>query len=166
MSCETEKASVWPSKDPEETLDYAVDFEPFLTRFWERGTTYTTSTRVRPTRPNGFEYECTSGGQSAQREPIWPTTLGATKTDGSITWTCRAVSSSSLTASIDGTPTWEADGVTISGETVSDSLAIAYISGGTDGEDYSVQVIATMTDGTIRAKTVILPVRVPVRVCD
>jgi hypothetical protein len=41
---------------------------------------------------NGFCYECTARdfpGVTGPTEPVWPTTIGETIQDGSITWTCR-----------------------------------------------------------------------------
>ncbi|HEX4439517.1 MAG TPA: putative Ig domain-containing protein [Thermoanaerobaculia bacterium] len=65
----------------------------------EAGTTWTASTAfaagvvVRPASgfnsPNGFRgfnFQ-SSGGTSGASEPVWPTTIGATVTDGTITWT-------------------------------------------------------------------------------
>lgn len=166
MTCTPESATVWPAKDPDDTLDYAVDFEPFLVNYWERGMQYTVASRVRPNRANGFEYECTVAGQSAHKEPIWPTTIGQTRIDGSITWTCRAVSSASLRTTIVGVPVWESDDLTISGESASDQLALANISGGEDGESYSVLITATFADGTVKANVCILPVKRAELVCD
>jgi HK97 family phage major capsid protein len=39
---------------------------------------------------NGFRYECTTAGTSTTTQPTWPTVEGATVTDGTVTWTCRA----------------------------------------------------------------------------
>jgi hypothetical protein len=168
VSCDIEPAAVWPAKDPSEKLDYAVSFERGLTRFWKPGETYTATTHVRPSKPTGFEYECTTTGQSGAREPTnWPTTEGATLTEGSVTWTCRAISALSLITTISATPTWVAPtGITVSGETISGQMAIAYIAGGQDGQEYSVLVTATCADTTIRSKACILPVKRAIRVCE
>jgi hypothetical protein len=173
MTCKPVKASVWPPKHPDATLDYAVDFEEQCARVWSSLTDFQAGEYIRVFsggKAVGFEFEPTTPGRSGLRAPVFPSVLGATITDGSVVWTCRAISAASLLRTISGTPAWEItddDGdVTISGETVSGFKAIAYLAGGTDGEDYVVTVSATTTpDSLVLPKTVILPVRIPVKVC-
>ena len=55
---------------------------------WAVSTAYTSASYVIPTTPNGRFYHCTTAGTShAATEPTWPTTKGATVTDGTATWT-------------------------------------------------------------------------------
>jgi len=59
---------------------------------WATGTAYALGVFVVPTAglENGFRYECTTAGTShATTQPTWPTTEGATVTDGTVVWTCR-----------------------------------------------------------------------------
>jgi len=166
MTCYSESAAaVWPEKDPADKLDYAVDFEGAITNRVMRGRNYSLTMRVRPSKATGYEYECTTAGQTGWREPKFPMTIGATVVDGSVVWTCRALSNASLSTTVASTPTWSAPGLTLSGETLIGQRAIAYIEGGEDGQDYSIVVTATMADGSVRTKVVILPVRRAVRVC-
>lgn len=66
------------------------DFRTFVMDYyhWVSGTTLSASqtTRRIPTVPNGFVYEVSVGGTTGGSEPTWPTTVGATVTDGTVTW--------------------------------------------------------------------------------
>lgn len=44
---------------------------------------------VRPTVANGRYFYATTGGSSSGSEPTWNTTIGATTTDGGVTWTAN-----------------------------------------------------------------------------
>lgn len=59
---------------------------------WAVATAYTLGQQVEPTTPNTYYYEVTTAGTShATTEPTWPTTpLGATVSDGTVTWTLKA----------------------------------------------------------------------------
>lgn len=58
---------------------------------WAAGTAYNVGDRVFPTTRNGYVYECTAAGTSdAATEPIWPTNIGDTVVDGTVTWQCIA----------------------------------------------------------------------------
>lgn len=69
------------------TLTY-TQADSFATT-WAATTTYggdTTSHFVRPTVGNTFIYRATAAGTSAGTEPTWPTTVGLTVVDSSVTW--------------------------------------------------------------------------------
>jgi len=53
-----------------------------------RGTT-AVGTCVRPSKHNGFVYECTASAGVLGTEPVWPTTPGESVSDGTNTWICR-----------------------------------------------------------------------------
>ncbi len=57
---------------------------------WEASTAYALGDMVVPSTHNGYAYECTVAGTSDSSEPSWPTTVGNTVSDNSVTWTCRA----------------------------------------------------------------------------
>lgn len=54
---------------------------------WATGTIYTSGEYRVPTVANGYAYQVTVAGTShATTQPTWPTTVGATVTDGTVTW--------------------------------------------------------------------------------
>lgn len=56
---------------------------------WAAATAYVVDGCVKPTSPNSFWYKCTVAGTShATVQPTWPTTVGGTVTDGTVTWKC------------------------------------------------------------------------------
>ncbi len=65
---------------------------------WQPGRAYRVGECVVPnydplTRKNlyvAWKYECTVAGTSDSAQPVWPTTIDATVTDGGVTWTCKA----------------------------------------------------------------------------
>jgi hypothetical protein len=59
---------------------------------WAASTTYAANDIRKPTpqNRNGFRYKVTAGGggNSGSTEPTWPLEIGATITDGALTWAC------------------------------------------------------------------------------
>lgn len=56
---------------------------------WQATTSFAHGTIITPTVPNGLAFENEGGtASSGSTEPVWPLTVGATVTDGGITWTC------------------------------------------------------------------------------
>lgn len=51
-------------------------------------TAYNVGEVRRPSTGNGFLYRVAVAGTSSGTAPTWPTTIGATVTDGGVTWTC------------------------------------------------------------------------------
>lgn len=154
-------AGEWPAKDPDDKLDYYVNFEPECARLWDRDTEFAFGDRVRPQKSTGFEYEW-SAGRTGNRPPVFPTVLGRTVADGSGTWTCRALSASSLKRTISGTPTWTVDaGLTVESVAIAGTISMAYLSGGVSGQTYSVRINAILSDGSDITATCVLPVERP-----
>lgn len=51
-------------------------------------TAYALGAYVTPATANGYYYKATAAGTSGGTVPTYPTTIGATVTDGTVTWTC------------------------------------------------------------------------------
>ncbi len=66
--------------------EYDTDYVPYTT--WAQNTSYSLGALVMPTTLNGYQYKCTGAGTSGTEEPEWPTTIGGTVTDGTVTWEC------------------------------------------------------------------------------
>lgn len=106
----------------------------------------------RPKKPNGYEYEVTGAGQCVKAEPDWPETPGLTVRCGSVEFTCRAISNSSLARVVTGC-TWLGGTLTISDEgfvnTDGAQAVFAYAAGGTSGDKGEVVARITFNDGSI-----------------
>ena len=123
----------------------------FLARVWTPGTAFDSGVAVRPSLPTGLQYS-SSGGHSGANEPRWPTALGGTVTDGSITWTAEAIDNDSLRATITDSD-WTAEmGITVDNDATTNTnglqIVSAQVSGGTSGETYLVSNVVTLSDGT------------------
>lgn len=154
--------SVTVQKRPGETVDRTLNLRGEIQQAWRAGVEYATNAYVRPTRPNGFDYKVTSAGtgRTSAAEPRWPTTVGGTVTDGSITWTCQAPSTSScdpLSGSATVTPPTGITATHVSTDPLGDvKLRLA---GGTAGQDYGVLVTAPTSGGQSIQCEVIVQVR-------
>jgi phage tail sheath gpL-like len=69
---------------------------------WAATTAFATGTFAQPSVANGYYYEASTGGTTSSSPPTWPTTIGTTVTDGSVTWTCWGTLSSIGIASLGG----------------------------------------------------------------
>ncbi len=70
-----------------------VTLRPRIGSAWSAGKVYATGTYTHPkdaiTTPFFFKVTAGGGGYSGATEPTWPTTPGATVSDGDLTWTCQ-----------------------------------------------------------------------------
>jgi hypothetical protein len=86
-------------------------------------TAYALRAIVRPASANGYLYEAVVAGTSGGTVPTWPTVVGATVTDGGVTWVNRGRAVLVLDFA---DPSWASS--TITGRTV-----VVYKDTGTDG---------------------------------
>jgi hypothetical protein len=74
-----------------------TDDRSFQPSAWTANTVYILGNVRRPTVYNGgFTYEVLVAGTSGATEPTWPTTIGNTVTDGTVTWRCRKTTGTGL----------------------------------------------------------------------
>lgn len=55
---------------------------------WVLNTAYSLNAKRVPTVANGYYYTVTTAGTSSGTQPTWPTSVGTTVVDGTVTWTC------------------------------------------------------------------------------
>jgi len=75
-----------------------VSVNPVIDSAWKVSTVYSQDYYVVPIVSNGYYYSATTGGTSSSSEPSWPTTIGQTVGDNSITWInmCQILNISSV----------------------------------------------------------------------
>jgi|SRR5882672_6320278 len=137
------------TKKPGEAVTYEIPWWLYLGHTWRPGERFVTTTYVRPSRPNGFEYECTTAGQTGAREPTWPTTVALTVTDGSVIWTCRAIGNNAVDT-ISGNGNWVGEtGITVANPQTDaiKQLSSARVSAGTAGQTYFITCTIVTTGG-------------------
>jgi hypothetical protein len=100
---------------------FEFEWRDVIVGAWTAGRAQALLDVVRPTVPMGFYAECTTAGMAAASEPRWPTTAGATVTDGSVVWTMRAPSSVTLPTITAHTYVITPAGITQSSPTISGS---------------------------------------------
>lgn len=73
------------------SASYAVPFtaDIYFSQPWVTLTAYAAGAIRVPTTLNGFRYRVTVAGTAAAGEPVWPTTVGTTVADGTVTWVCE-----------------------------------------------------------------------------
>lgn len=71
------------------TISHAALFDLATPANWVASTVYALGAFAKPVTQNGYHYEVTTAGTSAATEPTWPTVVGNTVVDGTVTWTCR-----------------------------------------------------------------------------
>lgn len=82
-------------------------------------TAYALGAYVTPATTNGYYYKATAAGTSGSSIPTYPTTIGGTVTDGTVTWTCAGKTAlvSGTDYEIRGAGVYAFSDSTIAGET-------------------------------------------------
>jgi hypothetical protein len=146
------------AKDPNVPATYSIDFHDAIVREPKRDYDFTTAQFVRAQRPTGFYYECTTAGRTSAHYPTWPRAAAETVTDGSVVWTARHPTGSTI-------PTMSSVTWTVPSGIVKDSqsevglVAFITLSGGTDGVDYDILCRMTPSSGNVVEQTITVPVR-------
>lgn len=125
------------------------DFSRDLETVWLPGTVVSASSYARPTSPNGYEYQCTTGGQSGTKEPNWPTSEGDTVTDGSIVWTAVAFGTNATDTISTVSVTSDAD-MTVSDTTQSNGAVTAKVTSSVKGTHNVLFSVGTAAGETIK----------------
>lgn len=132
------------TKDPAEEKKVTLNLFKYCANYWRANEPFDLNEYARPRKATGFAYQ-SGGGTSGAREPIWPTTLGRTVTDGSVTWTCVVAQANGLNAVSAPSATPDPLGITITDVSVSETTKIlATYQGGTLGQDYDAVFTFTL----------------------
>lgn len=150
------------SKTVDEVLVLGFEFARELETVWRPGEEYATTDPdyVRPTVPNGFEYECTNTGQSGFDEPVWPLTVDSTVDDGSVEWTARAFGANATDTISARTVTAQA-GLTVDSSSIDGTKVVVTVSGGTLSKDYELSCKITTAGGETIEAIALVSVRRP-----
>ena len=145
-------------KDPDAPATYSIDFHDSVVREAKRDYDFSSGQYVRPQRGTGFYYECTTAGRTSAHYPTWPRAATETVNDGSVVWTARHPTGSSIptiTSAVWTPPI----GLTVDSQSEVGLVAFVTLSGGTDGVDYEVLCRMTPSTGDIIEQTITVPVR-------
>jgi len=140
---------------------FGIDWAKWLKKPWRAGQLVTVGAVIRPRTPNGYQLTATVGGQSGNVEPIWPTTIGQTIVDGSVTWAVEALDLTSLSATVVSAQWQVPTGVAVDGQSLSGQIvsAVLDVTQAVVGQTYTVNVPTTMSDGEVKTGRIVLKVR-------
>lgn len=145
-------------KDPNVPAQYTIDWHDELIGQPLREMAFTAGEFVQAQRDTGWYYECTTAGRTGRNYPTWSRAEGETVNDGSLVWTARHPSSSSVPAVSSATWTLPS-GITKDSQSEAGVLTHIVLSGGTDGVDYDITCRMTPTSGNVAEKTITIEVR-------
>lgn len=153
-------------QDPSESFPYRADFFGECAKFRESNKDYAINIAVVPYSGTGFQYRVTTAGRTGVKEPRWPEVAGQTVKDGSIVLACELPTADSLERTL-SSAVWTADtGLTLSGKVDASTDSTINISGGTDGQDYQVVCVGTLTGSKIAVASFTIQIRRPARVAQ
>lgn len=148
-------------KDPDDVeAEYAIDWYDELVPVAEREAAIAEGTVAQFEPDTGWLYECTTGGRTSRHYPrSVARAAGQTFADGSVVWTCRHpddVSSIPVVQDAD----WDVPaGITLVSQSQLGTVTRIKLSGGTDGEDYTLTCHMTPTVGAPMDQSIVIPVR-------
>ena len=128
------------TKTANEGITLEWEFARVLEYVWLPGQEYAVNDFVRPTAPNGFQYECINIGQTDNEEPDWTTTLASprnTITDGSVIWAVSDFGNDGSDTISTQTVTPET-GLSAGSATKVGTKISSRVTGGTSGNTYDV----------------------------
>lgn len=144
-------------KDPAAEKKVELNLFRFCANYWRANELVSMGEYFRPTKATGFSYQVTTAGTTGEREPSWPTTLGATVNSGSVTFTCAEAGSNGLNALSSPSAVSDPTGMTIASATVSETTKLlATYQGGTLGQDYDAVYTFTLNGITRVARQKVL----------
>lgn len=136
------------TKDADETLSVVLDCYPICAAFWRANERVDADEYVRPLHPTGFAYKAGAAGTTAGREPKWPTALGGTVVDGSVTWSAVAASTNGVNAISSPSAASDPSGLTISVAVSEASKLVATYAGGDQDQSYDAVFTFTLNSQT------------------
>lgn len=136
-------------KDPDRDTRYEIDARRLIFAEMRRDRPYAEGAIVKAPRHTGFYYECTASGETKHNWPDLPRADGETVQDGSVEWTARHPSSSSLPTVASVSWAVDASGLTVPSHDIEGGLIFPTLSGGTDGESYEVTATITWPTGQV-----------------
>lgn len=117
--CRKSFGSLTRAQERKPNAPCGVDLNPSE---WQASTAYaathdkdrTVGDRVKPTTHNGYWFRCIEAGTSDAAEPTWPTTVGATIVDGTVTWEAeRALSFPGTVTAVTNERKFTASGISV-----------------------------------------------------
>jgi hypothetical protein len=135
---------------PGEVSVYAIDWTYWLAFLWQPGYSAALGYVIRPFPWTGYEYICTTAGQTGNYAPVWPdNAVGEMVVDGSVVWTSQALSVASLQTSVVSASYSAPLGIVTTGYVIVNNLTPVQIDAttATPGKTYEVMCTAALASG-------------------